>query len=383
MQAFLRLFGLSALAVVTACEAGGTPELLEYDPTAIPRVTAVETARLDGEAHGLVLISPLGGVALKRDGELVVAQTGNYQILFVSSDGKVSGAFGREGSGPGEFRRIITLGLHGDSVWIWDAPQGRATIIGPQHQYLATKLMPAFKLPNDMPTGPAAGALVGIPHDDELVGLNFAEGGISAFRGTWGGTVEHTLPQLTSREDGRWIRVNGGVFPGNPFETGPVFDFSEDGRLLAIAHPFFEGENAGKVSVTLIETTGDTVYAGLYRIPSTAIPQDTIDNVLAEKSARLSPELAAAFKQGAFIPPFWQPVSNLLIANDRRVWLKLPPDGAVQPYAILDGAGKFERAVDFPGGTTVAAAADTIAWAIETNELAVPSLVKYFVHPRQ
>ncbi|MGH7463000.1 MAG: hypothetical protein ACREMA_18495, partial [Longimicrobiales bacterium] len=98
----------------------------------------IERVRIDGTAADLVPIASLGGLAITGDGGVVATQPQDHRVVFFSPDGELLASFGRSGSGPGEFRRIFTLGLLGDSIWVWDAQLSRATLIGPGLELLRT-----------------------------------------------------------------------------------------------------------------------------------------------------------------------------------------------------------------------------------------------------
>jgi len=66
------------------------------------------------------------------DGRLVVANDGTSEIRLYSARGEYQAAAGRNGEGPGEFRRIRTMSrMRGDSVAVYDVLLNRLTILGP------------------------------------------------------------------------------------------------------------------------------------------------------------------------------------------------------------------------------------------------------------
>lgn len=68
------------------------------------------------------------GAFTLRDGTIVVGDASTSQILFFSKDGKPTRAFGRRGSGPGEFQSMVWMGPCGsDTVAVFDPAQNRVT----------------------------------------------------------------------------------------------------------------------------------------------------------------------------------------------------------------------------------------------------------------
>jgi hypothetical protein len=71
------------------------------------------------------------GTAIRlASGRMIVAHNSANEILIYSPAGELVKRFGKEGSGPGEFReisRLFTIG-DGDSILVYDLPQFRATV---------------------------------------------------------------------------------------------------------------------------------------------------------------------------------------------------------------------------------------------------------------
>lgn len=69
------------------------------------------------------------------DGAIAVADRGTFQVRLYAPSGRFRWALGRDGEGPGEFRRLASLArFGGDSLAAFDTRLGRATIITPAGQ---------------------------------------------------------------------------------------------------------------------------------------------------------------------------------------------------------------------------------------------------------
>jgi hypothetical protein len=68
------------------------------------------------------------GVVRLGDGRIVVADGGSGELRFYDKRGRFLLAAGREGEGPGEFRRIRLLELSRDSLWVYDQQLLRASV---------------------------------------------------------------------------------------------------------------------------------------------------------------------------------------------------------------------------------------------------------------
>jgi hypothetical protein len=132
--------------VLTGC-AGGEPaptaisvrdsagvrivELASFDDTELPAWTIgvdpeVDIGVLDGaEADQLFQVSTALRLA---DGRIVVGNGGTKELRFYSATGTHLKSVGREGEGPGEFGAVGTIGVAGDSLYVFDWRLVRASV---------------------------------------------------------------------------------------------------------------------------------------------------------------------------------------------------------------------------------------------------------------
>lgn len=101
-----------------ACQAPRVEQAVipEWPVASTPSLTIGTTEADPG--HELSQVSG----ARMRDGQLLVANSGSYEIRRFDSAGKYLGAAGRKGQGPGEFLGVVSLfPASGDSVYTLDA----------------------------------------------------------------------------------------------------------------------------------------------------------------------------------------------------------------------------------------------------------------------
>lgn len=83
-----------------------------------------------GPSHEFYMVN---GALRLADGQVVVANDGSSEVRFYSPEGEFIRAVGRNGDGPGEFRRLRSLSrMRGDSVAVFDVLLNRVTILPPQ-----------------------------------------------------------------------------------------------------------------------------------------------------------------------------------------------------------------------------------------------------------
>jgi hypothetical protein len=112
---------VASLVLAAGCERGDGPGV---DPGVDPGETlplwsleeTFQTGSPDVPGYDLTDVS---AVAVSRDGVAYVAESRDPGVrMFEAASGTCLGRFGREGPGPGEFERVSSLGLRGDTVWV-------------------------------------------------------------------------------------------------------------------------------------------------------------------------------------------------------------------------------------------------------------------------
>jgi hypothetical protein len=89
------------------------------------RVVSAPDLRIGGsEADALFFVSAAERLA---HGDIVVADAGNHRLDVFDASGRKVRSLGREGRGPGEFSHPAWVGVHGDTLLVWDAVQSRLT----------------------------------------------------------------------------------------------------------------------------------------------------------------------------------------------------------------------------------------------------------------
>lgn len=137
---------LLLLAFAAACGPGASPSgVLARDSAGIAIVSSTAQAvreapvwRLSDTAQveiGGVDARPgeelhrVAGAAWLPDGRVVIANAGTGQLRFHAADGRLLASAGRTGGGPGEFRAMQWMAVGaGDSVLVYDPPQGRISV---------------------------------------------------------------------------------------------------------------------------------------------------------------------------------------------------------------------------------------------------------------
>lgn len=101
---------------------------------------------LDGD-EGEVLYRVTGAVPLS-DGRLVIGNAGSHEIRFYDESGTLESSVGREGDGPGEFRRLTWIGPAGaDSIAVFDGDGREVTVFDADGRLARTFRLTEFRDP--------------------------------------------------------------------------------------------------------------------------------------------------------------------------------------------------------------------------------------------
>lgn len=94
----------------------------------------LEIGLIDGDEH--YLFASIESVVRLPDGRVAVSDGGSSRVSFYDSDGRFAGSFGREGEGPGEFRSLSRMYVHGtDSLRVLDRRTRRVSSFDAHGEY--------------------------------------------------------------------------------------------------------------------------------------------------------------------------------------------------------------------------------------------------------
>ena len=140
MQVSLRvLIGCSALTLGALRAAAQTP---------VPAIWRLEPiATLEGispdDPYGVIR-----GIALHRDGRVVVTESNPRRVSLVNAQGRSVGMVGRIGSGPGEYREPYSSVWLADTLAIYDPGESRVLYLTQASTHLRTESTPRYTGPD-------------------------------------------------------------------------------------------------------------------------------------------------------------------------------------------------------------------------------------------
>lgn len=384
---------LVALAAVS-CSGGevGPEEALHVNE--LPRLAWTEELRLGSVDDPVEGFSRIGGLELTDDGTLYVLEFQAREVRVFGPEGRHVRTVGRPGEGPGEFTRPRSLGLLGDTLWVRDGRAGRVSWFAPDGSLLHETPGATLPVETDVP-GMSLRVVTGEPRADGFVGSTYTRlmgGGaadrpfsVPVVRFDRDGTVVDTLRWDTIRP-GPTVRVGGRpLHPPSLLPRSPVVVTVGDGRLeIDWAVP----GSWGVLDILRIGTAGDTLSRRALRYEPVALPASVRDSLLElrEGMGRFydvsDAELKAALASGLELPDHRPPIRSARAGRDGGVWIELNGESPDSAEWLVIGEGLAPRGrVSLPVDMTPRLMDGSMVWAVETDALEVPWLVRLRLEP--
>lgn len=407
------LFAGVVLTAALACSRSGVPGTGDID--ALPALTAAEDLRIGDVDDPDVGFSRIGSVDVDRDGQVFVYELLDRQIRVYDSDGRPVRRIGREGEGPGEFGRVGRFGVVGDTVWVYDNGLRRLTLFDRAGAVLSTAMIRGVPvvIPNPGVTGrvtPRGMRPDGLFTSD-MTSFSFTPGADGT--GTWTDTV--MVPRVLFDAAGNAVDT-AGWFAYLPAPSGGSQRVEIRGTRYAVPRPTNDQElrvmmddggycvarsrpsspDPAAFTVTRIAESGDTVFRKQFEYSPVRYTEAFLDT-MAWRSAGIpgaayNPDTGPAptpegidinvvqrtIREAMDWPEFQLPVESALTGDDGTLWLRRGDDGGpALRYLVLDGDGNARGVLAVPRRFQVRWISADEFWAVDTDELGVPWLVRF------
>jgi hypothetical protein len=350
----------------------------------LPRWSLVPQLRvgsIDGpdalEAMGEIVVSP-------RSGNIFVSEA-SQRILVFSADGRRLRQFGREGSGPGEFRNLQDIYWSDGRIVATDARVNRLTSFTEEGDVIAADLIESGPLP-----GVSGGAAPAAP-----LGRGFFLGKLTEERPDGNELRGHVL---LVRSDGegrdsildsfptpsRYFRAGQGGLIGVP-APGGQYGVDPRGRQVVVVHQADpEAGRDAAFRIRKISADGHLVFSRKYTYTPIPRPpgyvrefvEDRRDGV---KAIGLSTAEAERIVD-RYAPRFLNPVREVRVGVDGSIWLKREEEqGDLVWWNVLDSRGEPLANLRLSSRARIRHVDGDTVWGMETDDLGVYYLMKYRV----
>lgn len=349
----------------------------------------VETQRIPGDGQRY-FFDQIVDLDVGSGGTVSVLLPAQQRVAMFDETGRFQRMIGRSGSGPGEFRFPITAGWLADTLWIWDGGLGRFSLWDEDGTFVRSINVVGNSAVALLRDGSALLARREIPQGGRL-GPSMSRAAPMHFV-RWAPETrdQDTIASLLFREASLLIGVgSGGYHTRQPFASNPMFKASPSGAALFLIR---EAANADGMAVEIVKVNaaGDTVFARNHPFVPTLVPDHAIDstvNALVDRLTRSAPPQigrpsisASAIREDLEIPDHLPPVVSAVVNGEGGIWLKYRTTYKGRSvWHSFDSVGDYVGAIMAPPDSQIMRVYGDQVWGIETDELDVPSVVRYRV----
>lgn len=381
-----RLRAWLALAVAGAGSSCGAPEPVN-DET--PSTALVQDASIadngGGPAYEFTSITQV----LERGDSVFIRQADVQEIRVFSVGGQHLATFGRNGSGPGEFRSLEAMGFLGDTLWTIDGDLRRLSYFTSAGTLLKTE---PFE-----PVSPALGdgSVFFFPYFKMLLqdGTVLGSGGWAG-RDIASGKVTAT-PQLRMTRTGQTLDTLGWVPIGNehmiiqsdrarmyrmqPYGDAAILVYSsEASRVYVVDRPAAAAADTANVLVIAIDARGDTAWVSSLSYAPVRFDPVKVDSLRVAFHKIHSPRFTAEqVDRALYTPSFRPPVTGAISASDGALWIRWDDGTRSGGVTVLDRDGRTRAFLTIPARAKLQWASADRFWVEVKDENDVPTLVRY------
>lgn len=302
------------------------------------------------------------------------------------------GTIGREGDGPGEFRRPTAMGWLSDTLWVADRSLSRLSFFDRDGTFLRSVRFGLVSGPATiMPRRAASGRrIVSVPYVsvrsatemDALPILLLDEDGV--VRDTLGWQTVGQVAVSVATPPGHGESVPRTMSVSHPFDRRSLLAHDPHSRWLSLGTWRKSSDDQSYLELLRVTTEGDT--AAFVRLPlgRSAISRGDVRSYAERIYGKLPEsfrsrvsrrELTRAFL-GQIARPSETAVDAMLASEDGTVWLRRtrPRTASLIQWAGYGQAGAFVGFLEFPLEYHLMAASEGLLWTIHRDPLGLPTI---------
>jgi hypothetical protein len=324
---------------------------------------------LEGDsAHQLFRV---GGAARLGDGRIAILNSGSRELRFFGPDGRHLRSVGRDGEGPGEFRRPLPLvHLAGDSLLVWDERLQRFSVFDDEGTFIRFARI-------DRPVHNPF--LAGVFDDGSVViGDHVLQVPASGFAPTFAHFVRYAPAGTFSDSIGSFPWMEIGIIgeAGSGILGGRTFSARTSVALRG--ERFWVGTGAGP-EVNAYDTGGRWIRSVRWDGGERAVNASDVERYYEEEYSDMPPERRRDFEAIGAVDRF--PAYEEL-GSDRagNLWVKeYSRPGATGPdrWLVFDPDGALVAHIAIPDSLQLFEVGDDWALALVRDELDVERVALY------
>jgi hypothetical protein len=352
--------------------------LLSQQPQ-LPRKELVEELRItspgpDGE---FVTLSSVAG----RDGRIYLSDSRAPAIHRFDSTGRYLGQIGRSGDGPGAYRIPTTLGMRGDSLWVWDPSHRRITLWDREGKLVREVTLVEGGSASSSGVLLVDGNVATLP---SWSSARAREGAATEPVRRYGpdGRRRGTLLSIPVTSASLKIETTPGMFlvGQQPFLDSPLLVAGANGTGFLRVDRSTTG--APQIGLLRYNERGALTWRRSIRYAPTPLDPTVLDSVIRGYTDPPDPRAPRVpeekVREALVLPAYSPPVLSASIGSDGWSWLRLPTRaGEGARYMVLDAHGTPVFEVRLPLRGRLMAANATRVWVALNNADDLPVAIRY------
>lgn len=375
---------LMGAALASFCAASPLPASAQLERWTLERTVTIGDA-FDPETG----LTRVGRVIVQGD-RMLVAQPLEHRLRVFSLTGDFLGFIGRRGEGPGEFRRVGSMGVHEGRVWVGDPELQRHQYFDAEGRFVSSArikghpTMPASSLLSVRGILPDGSRLVryALTSADEEAGKPGA-----VFRFGPDGLLRDTVAMIVGRNNVvRLLGIGWTVVSTIPVSYRSLLSVAPDGSGFVVVHRTAPtSAEPHTFRVIRFDALADTAWAREIPYDPIRVPaawrsrhvERQVRDIVEEPTfpeGRIRRQLERAYGALEFFPP----VGGVRAVPDGSTWLRLRTGVESFEWEVLDQSGRAFARVDAPQGRMAWVDAESL-WFVERDELDISYLVRYVI----
>lgn len=339
-----------------------------------------------GAHDGENALTAIGGLAVAGD-SVFIAQPSEHLIRVFDGRGNMVNVIGGNGAGPGEFQRLVSIGLLHDTLYAVDVELRRLTLFSLDGTVLSTLPFQSFQ--EAVPT---------ILFKDSTAIATVTESDRSLDGGRvltmWVRRTGEVLDTIEAIPLGplavRFPRLSGGRWFGpripEVLRDDPLTPFAQSGRVATIDRRFPKSKHDAQFVVTVRALQGDLVYSRRYQYEPVAFDPALADSFVAYAARRAvaagaftTPRAAeGAVRKLIEAPAFHAPVSAAMFSADGTLlWINREAVRNPRVWVAHNSQGEIVGTLEVPPHVQLRWIGAGSAVGVEKDQFGVEYLVRF------
>ncbi len=353
-----------------------------HTQSSVPRWGVSKQLQVTGNGTARESVHPAVDALIAPNGDFFATQ--NEHVKHYSSAGKLLRVIGRNGDGPGEFRRVARIGISDDTLWAFDIRHQRISVFDNNGAFISSTPNPAPTTRMELFAVLASGRFLTVEMEDNTSSSSLETSYVVRLHDI-GGAVRQELSRLDGTRAFRRVELDGGGSIGVrvPYADRPLVGASPNGRHSVVVEVPTPTSSTASFLVRRFDENGDPVSAIRQTLPGARPNRNLVDFLVEEQVKSLAsqrfqhPQLASKIREVMWPPSAWVPAFIRVFAeDDGHVWLQSSDQVT---WLRLDHESKMQGTIEMPRSTVVLTIGGLDVWCLEFDDDGEPSFVKYHV----